>query len=117
VGRVLVADCSEGETEPARYAFRVALVAELDRLIRNAAAAGLLPAGGTAELAAPALVGALIQGAIGPLAPEIEANAPRQREAVQALTLLVLRALGVPDARARGLVAQCALPPLRQGAA
>ena len=32
------------------------------------------------------------------------------REAVQAATLLVLRALGVVDARARGLVAQCVLP-------
>ena len=34
----------------------------------------------------------------------------RARDAVQALTLLSLRALGVVDARARGLVVQTALP-------
>ena len=32
------------------------------------------------------------------------------REAVQTTTLLALRALGVVDARARGVVAQCVLP-------
>jgi hypothetical protein len=67
--------------------------------------------------AAPALVGAMLEGLIGPLAPEVESSPARRREAVQAVTLLVLRALGVADARARGLVVQIALPPLSEGAA
>ena len=37
-------------------------------------------------------------------------DAGAAREAVQQATLLALRALGVVDARARGLVAQVALP-------
>ena len=37
------------------------------------------------------------------------------RDAVQALTLLSLRALGVVDARARGVVVQIALPAAEDG--
>ena len=61
------------------------------------------------RVAAPAVIGALLEGLLGPLAPQIE-RCGAQRDAVQTLTLLALRALGVVDARARGLVAQCALP-------
>ena len=111
----LIAEPSDAETDNSRDIFRNALVAELDRLIRAAAAGGLLPPGET-SLAAPALVGALIQGLIGPLAPQVDANPARQHEAVQSLTLLALRALGIADARARGLVAQTVMP-LREGAA
>jgi hypothetical protein len=60
------------------------------------------------------LVGALLEGAIGPLAPAAD-NAP-EREAVQMLTLLGLRTLGVLDARARGLVVQIVLPAGGKGA-
>ena len=49
----------------------------------------------------------MIEGLIGPLASEADG---RVRERVQALTLFALRALGVIDARARGLVVQIALP-------
>ena len=58
-------------------------------------------------MAAAALVGALIEGLIGPLAAATEG---RVRERVQALTLFALRALGVVDARARGLVVQTPVP-------
>ena len=75
---------------------------------RGRDAAGHLPAQDV-RLAAAALVGALIEGLIGPLAPESD-DAARMRDAVQTLTLLSLRALGVVDARARGLVVQIALP-------
>ena len=51
-----------------------------------------------------------MEGLIGPLAPSPTAMRPAAREAVQSATLLALRALGVVDARARGLVAQCVLP-------
>ena len=54
-------------------------------------------------------LGALLEGLLGPLAPPA-ATMPACREAVQTMTLFALRALGVVDARARGLVAQCALP-------
>jgi hypothetical protein len=67
-------------------------------------------------LAATALMGALIDGLIGPLAPESGdepdkiAKTAKTRAQVQTLTLFALRALGVVDARARGLVVQTALP-------
>ena len=56
-----------------------------------------------AALGAAALVGLLIEGLIGPLAPDA---AGRERDVVQSLALIALRALGVADARARGLVVQ-----------
>ena len=55
--------------------------------------------------AAAAVVGLLIEGLLGPLAPHAA-----RREEVQAVALLALRALGVVDARARGLVVQAAWP-------
>src|SRR6267142_2415961 len=58
--------------------------------------------------AAAALVGMLLEGLIGPLAPPAEAG--KAREGVQMLVVLALRALGVVDARARGLVVQTAPP-------
>jgi hypothetical protein len=58
-------------------------------------------------LAGAALLGLLIEALIGPLAPEA---AGRERVMVQSLTLVALRALGVADARARGVVVQTAVP-------
>jgi hypothetical protein len=60
-----------------------------------------------AGMAAAALTGLLIEGLIGPLAPDASG---REREVVQSLTLTALRALGVADARARGLVVQTVMP-------
>jgi hypothetical protein len=62
------------------------------------------------RVAAPALVGALLEGLVGPLAPDASASAAAARDAVQALTLFALRAVGIADARARGLVVQTAVP-------
>jgi AcrR family transcriptional regulator len=70
------------------------------------------PVDGTVDamrVAAPAIVGALMEGLLGPLAPS-PPDAAAARAAVQGATLLALRAVGVVDARARGLVAQCVLP-------
>ena len=89
----------EAELDTARMSYRKALAAEFERLIQTARDGGHLPAQ-DATLAASALIGALIEGLIGPLAPA--ADDPRAQ--VQELTLMVLRALGVADARARGLV-------------
>jgi AcrR family transcriptional regulator len=105
----LIAEPADADASAARSSFRQALAAELEELIGAAASAGLLPSEQEARAAVPALVGALLEGLIGPLAPECEAATAR-RAAVQSLTLLVLRALGVADARARGLVVQVPLP-------
>jgi AcrR family transcriptional regulator len=103
----VLAEPVESEIEAARLAYRRALAAELEIRLAAAVRAGHLPEQDV-RLAAPALVGALMEGLIGPLAPD--AAGARAREAVQALTLLALRAVGIVDARARGLVVQSALP-------
>ena len=68
-----------------------------------------LPAQDTA-LAATALLGALHESLVGPLAPDNLDDPAKLRDAVQTTTLLALRAVGVMDARARGLVVQAVLP-------
>ncbi len=72
-------------------------------------APGHLPAQDTA-LAATALIGALHESLVGPLAPTNLDDPVKLRDAVQTATLLALRAVGVMDARARGLVVQSVLP-------
>ena len=57
-----------------------------------------------------ALLGALHESLVGPLAPENLDDPARLRDAVQTVTLLALRAVGVMDARARGLVVQAVVP-------
>jgi hypothetical protein len=91
----------------------VAIAAELEARIRTAIDGGHLPEQDSG-VAAPALIGALLEGLVGPLAPPHDEDAAAQRAAVQTATLLALRALGVIDARARGLVAQCVLPAAEQ---
>lgn len=91
-----------------RLDFRQSLAAELETRIKTAIEGRHLPEQ-DARVAAPAIVGALMEGLLGPLAPS-PPDAAAAREAVQGATLLALRALGVVDARARGLVAQCVLP-------
>jgi AcrR family transcriptional regulator len=107
----LIGEPVEADIDGARVSFRRALAGEFERRIRTAIAGGHLP-DQDAAVAAPALVGALIEGLIGPLAPA--ADAAKARGAVQALTLLALRALGVVDARARGLVVQAVVPSVER---
>ena len=99
----------DAKVDAMRLDFRQSLAAELAKRIQTAIAGGHLP-DQDARLAAPAIVGALMEGLIGPLAPSHDDDAAGSREAVQTATLLVLRALGMVDARARELVAQCVLP-------
>jgi len=101
-----VAEPVDAELDAARATPRKALVAEFTKLIAAAAARGQLPEQDSG-LATAALLGLLVEGLLGPLAPEA---AGRERELVQSVTLIALRALGVADARARGLVVQTALP-------
>ncbi len=98
----------DADVDAMRLDFRQSLAAQLEGRIDIAIAGRHLP-DQDARVAAPALVGALMEGLLGPLAPTY-ADAGQAREAVQTATLLALRALGVIDARARGLVAQCVLP-------
>jgi AcrR family transcriptional regulator len=90
------------ELNAVRLDLRNALAAEFARRIGAAIVGGHLPEQDTA-LSAAALLGLLIEGLIGPLAPDA---AGRERALVQSIALLALRALGVTDARARGLVVQ-----------
>jgi AcrR family transcriptional regulator len=100
----VLAEPVEPDLNVLRLDFRQSLAAELETRIRAAISRKLLPEQDT-RMAAPALVGALAEGLLGPLAP-IHADAPSARAAVQDATLFALRALGIMDARARGLVAQ-----------
>jgi AcrR family transcriptional regulator len=97
-----------------RLAGRRALADELERRIRAAVAGGHLPEQ-DAGVAAAALVGLLVEGLLGPLVSP--ADPGKARDNVQTITLLALRALGVVDARARGLVVQTALPRPEEDAA
>ncbi len=92
-----------------RLDFRQSLADELEARIAIAIRSRRLP-DQDARVAAPALVGALMEGLLGPLAPSHDGDIAGSRAAVQAATLLALRALGMVDAQARGLVAQCVLP-------
>jgi AcrR family transcriptional regulator len=98
----------DADVDAMRLDFRQSLAAEFERRIKAAIEGGHLPEQ-DAGAAAAAIVGALMEGLIGPLAP-MPADKASARAAVLAATLLGLRALGVVDARARGLVAQCELP-------
>lgn len=107
----VVAEPVEGDVETARLAYRRALTAEFQTRIATAIGTGHLPEQ-DARFAAPALVGVLLEGLLGPIAPEIVKDPRQLRYAVEAIALFALRGLGVVDARARGLVAQAALPAL-----
>jgi AcrR family transcriptional regulator len=105
----LTAEPIEAELDAMRVSYRRALAGEFESCIRTALSGGHLP-GQDAAIAAPALVGALIEGLIGPLAIGAKNDAGAVRARVQTLTLFALRALGVVDARARGLVVQAPMP-------
>jgi AcrR family transcriptional regulator len=104
-----IAEPVDTEADAIRQQFRRELAAEIEARILTAMAGGNLPEQ-DAALAASSLVGALLEGLLGPLAPAGIGEPAKSREAVQALTLFALRGLGVVDARARGLVVQIALP-------
>jgi AcrR family transcriptional regulator len=112
----VIAEPVDAEVDAVRLSYRKALAAEFEARVRAAMRGGHLPEQ-DAALAAVALVGALLEGLIGPLAPDQGQDAAKKRAAVQTLTLLALRALGVVDARARGLVVQTVLPSGEEDAA
>jgi AcrR family transcriptional regulator len=103
----VLAEPLEPHGDPPGLQYRRALVAEFEPRIRAASAGGHLPEQEPARAAA-AVVGLLIEGLLGPLAPRTLRES--ERDAVRELALFALRALGVSDARARGLVVQTAWP-------
>ena len=105
----VIAEPVDTDTDAVRQQYRRDLAAEIETRIRTAIEGGHLPQQ-DAQLAARSLLGARLEGLIGPLAPASIDDPARSREAVQTLTLFALRGLGVVDAHARGLVVQTALP-------
>ena len=105
----VMAEPVDVDVTAARIASRRELVAEIAFRIDAAIRGGHLPAQ-DAILSANAVLGALYEGLIGPMAPDDTRDAARTREAVQTLALFALRAVGVMDARARGLVVQITMP-------
>lgn len=96
----LLAEAPGGDAEC--VAFRRNIGSEFEGLIRAAIAAGHLPDQPSSDMAA-AVIGATVESLVGPLAPA-SAGPDAEYAAVQRITLFALRALGVADARARGLV-------------
>jgi AcrR family transcriptional regulator len=103
-----IAEPVDAELNAARLAFRKSLAGEFAERIAAAVRGGHLPEQDSALVAA-ALLGLLIEGLIGPLAPDATG---RERAVVQSLALVALRGLGVADARARGLVVQTVVSDL-----
>jgi AcrR family transcriptional regulator len=100
LARAVLSEPSASHNDAPGIRFREALAAEFARRIGAAIESGHLPKQDVVRAAA-ALMGALIEGLLGPLAPPIVAH-----DDVQELALFALRAVGTTDARARGLVVQ-----------
>ncbi|GAA3841851.1 TetR/AcrR family transcriptional regulator [[Pseudomonas] carboxydohydrogena] len=105
----ILAEPVDVDVSASRLTSRRAIAAELEQRLEAAIKAGHLPAQDTA-LTATALIGALHEALVGPLATDAMGDATKLREAVQNISLFALRAAGVLDARARGLVVQAVLP-------
>jgi AcrR family transcriptional regulator len=105
----VMAEPIEAEGGRARLAFRAALRDEMRSRVAAAVATNQL-ADTDSDLAATALVGALLEALIGPLAANVRHDPSAQREAVQMVGLIALRAVGLADAHARGLIVQARWP-------
>jgi len=108
----ILAEPVDVDVSVSRLASRREIAGEIASRIEAAVRAGHLPAQDTA-LAATALLGALHEALVGPLAPDNLDDSAKLRDAVQTVTLLALRAVGVMDARARGLVVQQTVLPAK----
>ena len=107
----ILAEPVDVDVTESRMASRREIAAEMELRIDAAMRAGHLPTQDTA-LAATAVIGALHESLVGPLAPSDLDDPIKLRDAVQTITLFALRAVGVLDARARGLVVQAVMPAL-----
>lgn len=105
----VIAEPVDAEVDAARLEFRKNIAGEIAQRIDAAIKGRHLPEQ-DASVAAPAIVGSIMEGLVGPLAPDPGNDIGKRRETVQSVTLFALRGLGVVDARARGLIAQYELP-------
>src|SRR3954471_23141177 len=105
----LIAEPFDAALDTDRLTFRAAIVAEIGSRLSAAMRGRQLPEQDIA-VAAPALLGALIEGLIGPLAAAAGGAPPETRDPAPAPPLIALRAVGVVDAHARGLVVQTRMP-------
>jgi AcrR family transcriptional regulator len=105
----VIAEPVDAEVDAARLDFRKKIAGEIAVRIDAAIKGSHLPEQDSA-VAAPAIVGSIMEGLVGPLAPDPGSDIAKRRETVQSVTLFALRGLGVVDARARGLIAQYELP-------
>jgi AcrR family transcriptional regulator len=108
LARAMIAEPVDAEIDAVRLEYRRALADELETRIRAARLKELVP-DQDIGLAAAALVGILLETLFGPLVA-VGDDVATARNDVQMLTLTSLRALGIGDARARGLVVQCGWP-------
>lgn len=99
----LLSEPAESDVADLRLDYRRTIAAEIETRLRAAPPEHV--GGIDAALAAPAIVGALLEALVGPLAPEA-IDPARQREAVQFIALFVLRGAGIVDGLARGLIVQ-----------
>jgi AcrR family transcriptional regulator len=104
----ILAEPVDVDVTASRLASRREISGEIELRI-TAVRAGHLPAQDTV-MAASALLGAIHEALVGPMAPDNLDDPAKLRDAVQTVTLLALRAVGVMDARARGLVVHAVLP-------
>jgi AcrR family transcriptional regulator len=105
----LIGEPADAESDEARRTFRAALAAEFGKRLSTAINLRVVPEQDVAVVA-PALLGALIEGLVGPLAGSVADDPAKTRDAVQTVTLFALRAAGLVDAHARGLVVQTRVP-------
>ncbi|HEX2216729.1 MAG TPA: TetR/AcrR family transcriptional regulator [Xanthobacteraceae bacterium] len=98
----------DAQVNDVRLAFRKALSDEISLRLAAARDGGHL-ADAEPALVAPAVTGALLEALVGPLAAGREEMASGRAD-VQTLALFALRAIGIVDARARGLVVQAPWP-------
>ncbi|MGY4464838.1 AcrR family transcriptional regulator [Bradyrhizobium sp. LB9.1b] len=89
----ILAEPVDVDVSASRLASRREIAGEMASRIDAAVRAGHLPAQDTG-LAATALLGALHEALVGPLAPDNLEDPARMRDAVQTVTLLALRAVG-----------------------
>lgn len=104
----VLAEPVEPDLGDVRSEVRLALSQEIELGLRIAIERGSIP-GQDAAVTAAAIVGALLEGLLGPMAAQQDTVPGKRREVVQTLTLFALRGAGVLDARARGLVVQLVL--------
>src|SRR5437879_11758703 len=101
----ILAEPVDVDVTASRFASRREISGEIASRTHAAVRAGHLPAQDT-SMAATALLGALHESLVGPLPPDNLDDPAKVRDAVQTVTLLALRAVGVMEARALGLVVQ-----------